>query len=396
MALPAKTFQQFVNDMVAAWAAQLGFQPTLQKGDALFALMETTAAQLVFLQSQVALVNAVARASTSGSDLNNGTTDADLDSFFEGQFGFARQRGAAAVGAVTFSKFTASASQVLIPPGIVVQTVGGAVQYQTIADTAQPTWDPTLGAYVLVPGQTSLVATVQALAVGTAYNVAANQLSQIATPLAGIDTVNNLAAITTGTDAESNPAYRARFVLYINSLSKATYGAIVNAIEGVGFGLKLPDTFSLAENVNLALAPMPGEFVATVDNGAGNPPASLVNSVQAALEDVRGFTIEAHARAVTKVTPTISLSVRVAAGFVPTSVESAVAFAVAAVVNTTPVGGVDGVLLYVSEIEQAALAVAGVVAVRPGTLINGVNTDLAGTVFQAARCGPSDVTVGTY
>ena len=58
MALPNKPLSALVSDMVAAWAQQLGYQPTLPDGDPLLALMQATAAQAVFLQAQIQIVNA--------------------------------------------------------------------------------------------------------------------------------------------------------------------------------------------------------------------------------------------------------------------------------------------------------------------------------------------------
>ena len=390
MALPTKTFAGFVNDMVATWAAYLGFQPTLQKGDALYALMQTISSQLLFIQSLVYLVNQVARAQTSADDA--------LDSFYA-QFDFSRLPATTATGQATFSKFTPAASPVLIPVGApsgsptVVQTPGGAVAYNVVADTAQPTWNAALNAYVLAVGQTSLTATIQAKVAGSAANVGAGQINQIASSLAGIDAVTNGAPITNGLDAETDAAYNARFPLYLNSLAKATQAAIVSAILGVQQGID----YNLLENENTAGIAAPGQFVAVVDDGSGAPPASLISSVQAAINAVRGFTILATAKAVTEVILSISLSVRIASGYLPGSVTAAVQAAILPVVNDTPIGGVDGILVYISAIEAAAASVPGVVSVQPRyTTINGANADYAGTGFQDAKTTLGDITVGTY
>jgi uncharacterized phage protein gp47/JayE len=385
--LPSKTFQNFVSDMVASWAASLGFPPTFQEGDAFYALMESVAGQLVFIQAQVQLVNAVARAQTSGSDLNNGTTDADLDSFFL-QFGFVRIPGIRASGPVVFSAFSPASSQALIAAGAIVQTPGGAIQYQVIADTNQPTWNAVLNAYVLAIGQSSLSATVQAVSAGAAFNVSANQLSQIASSLPGIDSVTNEAAITNGTNAESNPSYRSRFVLFINSLSKATYGAIASAILGVP-GIA---SSSLLENINAGGAVQPGEFIATIDDGSGSPPASLVSLLQNAIEGVRGFTILGLAQAVSRTSVTETITVRVDPSFTQSAVNAAVQAAVQNVTNAQPIGGT----LYISAIEQAALSVPGVVAVQPGTLINGANADLEINEFKRAFVTLNNMTIDNY
>lgn len=379
MSLPSKTQAQFVDAMVNAWAAALGFQPTLTDGDALLALMQTVSAQLIFLQAQVQLVNALARAQTS--------TGADLDSFYA-QFGFTRLPGQQAIGPVTLSKASAATTQVPYPVGTIVQTVGGAIQYALVADTNQPTFAPSQNAYILQIGQTSLTATAQALVGGSAYNVAAGQLAQVASPVPGLDAVTNSGPISDGADAESDSAFRNRFVLFLNSLSKATYGAIVSAIEGVGQGIE----FNLQENVDPDGNPHPGEFVVTVDDGTGSPPSSLLTSVFNAVDAVRGFTIMPQVVAVSVVEITVVIAVRLATGAVAGIVEAAVANAVAVAIDATDIGST----LFVSSVEQAALAVSGVTAVQPGTLLNGTNADVTVTLRQATRSNINLITVGTY
>lgn len=395
--LPAKTFQQFTNDMVAQWTAQLqaagalppGTAAALQQGDALFAQFQALASQLVFMQALAQLVNEVARAQTSEG--------ADVDTFLA-QFDFARLPAVAAGGVETFSRFTPATSPVTIAAGVVVQTVGGAIQYQVVADTTQPTWTPSQNAYVLPIGQSSLTATVQALQPGTTSNVAAGQLTQIGSPLAGIDTVTNAAPITNGINQESDAAALARFVLFLNSLSKATKAALQNAIAGVGQGIE----FNLVENVNLSNVSQPGMFVAVVDDGTGNPPASLLAAVQAQIEVTRGFTILGIATAVTKETVTIVVTVRVAPTFVQSVVNGNVANAIALGVNATLIGGTadeGGGLdpfLHISDVEGFARSVAGVVSVQPGTTINSVAADFALTGFEAARTDVNHITVGNY
>lgn len=392
MGLPSKNQAAFVADMVSTWASLLGFQPTLPSGDPFLALMQTVASQFVFLQALAQTINAVARAQTS--------TGADLDTFYA-QFGFPRLPATFAEGPATFGKLSPAASQVLIPPGVVVQTAGGAIIYQTIADASQPTWNAGLNAYVLAPGETSLLASIQALVAGSSYNVAANQISQIASALPGIDTVNNASPISDGADAESDASYRSRFVLFLNSLSKATYGAIVSAIMGVQQGIE----FNLLENVNVSGGAQPGEFVAVIDNGTGSPPQSLLDAVQAILEVTRGFTIEAQTIAANVDTATIVLAIKLDPAYVENVVLGNVANAVAVAVNATPIGGgelVNGVnvapgWLFCSTINAAAKSVAGVVSVQEGaTTINSVPADKSVAPTHAARTDVDHISVGTY
>jgi hypothetical protein len=379
MALPNKTFQQFVNDMQVQWANAVGIVSALQPGDVVLALIQALASQLVFIEALAQMANSVARAQTSAA--------ADLDSFMA-QFGFTRLPATFDTGAVTFGKLSAGASNVSIPAGAVVQTPGGAVQYQVVADTTQPTWSATLNAYVMVAGQTSLTATVQALVAGTSSNVAAAQLTQIAAAVPGIDTVTNAAPINNALNAELDAAFRARFVLFLAGLSKATKAAILAALLGVQQGLQI----NLLENTAPGGATVLGEFTAVIDDGSGTPPAALVTLCINAVQGVRGFTINAQVVAVTKIIPTIALNIRAGTGFILANVQAAVQAAVVAAVNAIQLGTPT---LFVSAIEQAALAVPGCIGVQPGqTLINGTNADLAITGFQVPRI--TTAAVGSY
>ena len=389
--LPQKSFETLVSDMVTAWAVQMGINPVFQSGDPLLAILQSVATQLLFIQAQVQIVNLVARAQTS--------TGADLDTFY-GQFNFPRLQGSSPSGTETFGKNSPAVSQVIVPAavvgpnggyagGAIVQTPGGAIQYQVIPDSTQSAYNPTLNAYVLNPSQSSMAVTVAALAPGSSSNVSAGQLSQLGTVTAGIDYVTNPGAIANGVAPESDSAYSARFILYLASLSKATEAAITEAVESVQPGIQ----FQLYENVDVSDDVRLGEFVAVVGDGSETPPDNLVNLTQAAINAVRGFTILAEAKKYTSVQPPIVLNIRVAADFDGPTVEGLVANAVVAAVNISPIGGT---LFINATIEDAAATVPGVVSVQPGTTINGVNADYAVAAMHAARITTSNVTVGSY
>ena len=378
--LPTRTQQQFIDGQVASWAAYLGFQPAFQDGDPFLALIEGSASQATFLMALIQIVNALARAQTS--------TGADLDSFYQ-QFNFYRLPATTASGQVTFSKFTPASSVVLIPAGTIVQTPGGAIQYQVVANTNQPTWSASLNAYVLAVGQSSLTATVQSLQAGSAYNVTAGQLSQIATSVPGIDSVTNGANIANGINAESDAAYSARFVNYLNSLSKGTYGAIASALQGVAQNI----AFKLLENTNPSGAFAPGQFTAIVDDGSGSPPTSFVNLCVAAVAAVRGWTITANVVAVTALSVTVNIVVHSNGTLTNPQVEANVQAAIETYINALPIGGT----VYVSDVMEAAQTAAGVVSVQPATTtLNGVAADLGISSFDRARTTLSSISVGFY
>ncbi len=248
MTLPTRTPDQFVSDMTAAFAAQAGVQPVFSSGDPLLAFLQTVSVQLDFLQALAQQIVNLTRAQTS--------TGSDLDAWMA-QFNFARLAATSATTQETFSANQPAAAPVNIQAaalnssgvyagGVIVQSSNGGTQYQVVPDTGNPAYSATLNAYVLTAGQSSVTATVQALNAGSASNVAAATLIQIGTPLPGIDSATNASPASNGLDAESDSAFRARFVTYLASLAQATRSAILTAIASVQQGLLV----TLVENAS--------------------------------------------------------------------------------------------------------------------------------------------------
>ncbi len=378
--LPNKTYQQFVSDMIASWASNVGVQPQLNSGDPLLAIFQAVAGQGVFLEAVIlALIN-LTRAQTS--------TGADLDTWMA-QFNFLRLAASYAQGAVTLATLSVHSTATTVPVGSIIQTTGGAIQYQIIADTTQPAYSASANAYILPANTLSIAATVQALVAGAGSNVQANLLVSFASPIAGIDTVTNALAITNGTNSETDSAFQARFILYLDSLSKATKSAILEAIDSVQAGLDVV----LLDNENVTGAFTPGMFTVVVDNGTGNPPSSLLSAVSAAVGAVAGFTIQYNVIGPISTVATISLNVQVATGYIASAVETAVQTAIEGYVNALTIGAA----LYLSDIVDTAAAIPGVTSVSlPSVLLNGAQTDLVPAATAVIRTTLSDITVGTY
>ena len=357
---------QLVANMETAYGASLGILPNLLEGDPELAIFEGTATQGTWLQYVTQLIWTAARASTA--------TASDLDSFVN-DFGLSRLPATYAQGPVTLSAASAPVVQVLIYPGNLIQTPGGAIQYQLIADTTQSAWNATLGAYVLPAGQTSITATAQALIAGSSQNVQPGQLTQLASGIAGISTVTNGAAITNGLDQETDPALRTRFIQFLGSLSKATEEAILFAANSVQQGL---DLLAL-ENTNVALQTESGTNLIIADDGTGHPSSTLLNNILTAVYNVRAFGIQMAVIGPTVTNVTISLTVLT----VPSPTETNAV--IQTNVQTTIVNYVNGIqlsagsqYLYLNNIiEIAKLADSNVLAVSLGSvLINGVAADL--------------------
>lgn len=380
MTLPTQSPLQFTNAQIAAFASATGIVPVFSSGDPTLALFQTLSIQLDFLQALCVIVTNLTRAQTS--------TGADLDSWMA-QFGFARLPATNASGDVTLSANQPAANPVTISLGTLIQTANGGITYQVVADTDAPDWDPALNAYVLPATQSSLTVVAQALVAGSGSNVSASTLTSIASPLPGIDNATNPSPIDNGVNAESDASFRARFVLYLASLAEGTLSAILSAAENVQQGLQITPV----ENQNPGGDSVPGSFTLFVDDGSGDPPSQLLTNVFNAVDAVRAFGITPYVSAPNVTAATISIAIRLAAGYVLGSVGPDVKNAIAAYVNTL----LGGATLFLSDVGEAALSVTGCMAWQVSTAtINSVNGDLVPASNHEIRTTTGDITVSSY
>lgn len=371
--------------MIATWQAQTGLSIPFTSGDPLLAFWQSVATQLDFLQAQIALVLNLARATTS--------TGADLDSFYA-QFQFFRLQAVPGTGAETFSINAVSGVNIIVPAGTLVQTVGGGIQYEVVADVGDPAWNAAANGYVLQIGSLSVNPTIQAVVPGSASNVAANVLTQFGSSVPGIASCTNPEPITNGIDAESDASFRSRFILYLATLAKATRAAILAAAQSVQQGLLIALLENQQPNGNALL----GSFTVIADDGSGNPPASLINAIFAAVDAVRAFSVQPFVVPPTQVFITIALSVNVGPLPLPigtsnATVNIAVQNAIATLVNDLPPGG----RLNGSGIIAAALSVPFVAAVNPSSVtINSGTADLIPAIQQEIRITVAAISVSNY
>lgn len=385
MAIQTKLISGFVSDMIATWQAQTGLSIPFTSGDPLLAFWQSVATQLDFLQAQISIVLSLARASTS--------TGADLDSWMA-QFQFFRLQAVPGTGPETFSINAVAGVAIIVPAGTLVQTIGGAIQYEVVANTNDPAWNPGANGYVLPIGSLFVNPTIQAVIPGPGSNVAANVLTQFGSSVPGIASCTNPEPITNGVGAESDADFRSRFILYLATLAKATRAAILAAAESVQQGLLI----ALLENQQPNGMPLLGSFTVIADDGSGSPPASLINSIFAAVDAVRAFSVQPFVVPPVQTFIVISLSINVGPLPLPTGVSNAtvniaVQNAVATIVNELPPGG----RLNGSAIISAALAVPFVAAVNPSSVtINGGTADLIPPVQQEVRITTSGISVSNY
>lgn len=282
MALNIKTRDQFVQDEIAAIQADLPGAYQFPIGSIVRAIVDAHSATAMWEQALIQFVYNRERLATS--------TGSDCDSFVA-DFGLTRLPAVAATGSVQFSSYVAN-TQRTINVGATVSTQDGSVSFAVTIDITNTFWDPTSNSYLIPAGQGTIASPatipVQATTAGAIGNVKANTITVINSPITGIDKVNNSAAFENGVDQQTDAQLRKYFVDYLNSLSRATKGAISYAIESVQNVVE----YVLVENTNYDTdAQQLGYFYAVVDNGTGSPPDSLIAAVQNAIEAFRGLTI---------------------------------------------------------------------------------------------------------
>lgn len=369
MAITTKTFDTIVEDAVTAIQGAAATLVDVTVGSILRAFVEAMAAIVLWLEGVALQIAALTRfASSSGADADSWAAD----------FGFARLPAGAATGAVTFSRFT-PANQAEIPVGTLVQTADGTQQYTVVADTTQAAYSATLGAYVIAAGAMSCAASVQAVTPGAAGNASAGSVGTLASAIAYVDTVANALGFTNGEDAEADAAFRARFVTWVASLSKATKAAVGNAITGLAQNM----VYTITENHLYDGTAQPGYFYVVVDDGTGAPSSTVLSTVSNAIDLVRplGSTFGVFAPVV--VPANIAMTLSTDPGYTHASVVALVVAALHAYVDALPIGEA---LAYSRLAQVAHDASVGVLSATAVTL-NGGAADLAATARQVIKTG---------
>lgn len=367
-----KAFSELVGDQAAAIqgsAAARGVALDFSEGSVLRALAESNASVALWLQALVLQVLALTRASTSeGADLDTWAAD----------FGVTRLGAAYAAGDVTFSRYTPTAPAV-VPVGALVRSADGAWTYAVIADTARAAWTPASNGYTIPAGTPSLALPVRATAAGVGGNAAAGTITLLASSIPGVDYVSNVSALTGGVDAESDAAMRARFVLWLGSLARATKAAIGYAISQVQAGL----TYSIVESENPDGSVNLGHFYVVVDDGTGAPSGTLIANVAAAVEAYRALGISYAVIAPTLVSANVSMTVGIAAGAYAPTERAKAAAALTAYIN----GLALGAPLPFTRLAQVAYDASPNITSVSSVLLNGGTADITATAKQVVRAG---------
>ena len=369
MKLSLQTFSSLVQNAAAAVQGAATQLVDLSVGSVLRAVLEANASLALWLQWLVLLVpNTTLAATSQGADLDSWMAD----------FALVRLPASPAAGTVTFARYAAT-SAALVPVAALVKTGDGTQTFTVAAATGDAAYVAAQNGYTMAPGVGSVSVPVQALVAGSAGNVQTGTVSLLASAIPGIDTVSNPAALSGGADAESDAAFRARFVNYINSRSQATRAAVGYAIASLRQGL----SYAIAENVDAAGNARPGSFVVTVNDGTGAPSPALIAEVSAAVDAVRPLGSVYAVQPPQLANAAIALTLTVAADATRSQVVAAVSAAIGGFVAALPIGAV----LPLSRIAQLAYDASPAVLNVTGLAINGSAADL--------NPGPAGVVVAT-
>lgn len=373
MSISTKDFVTLVQEQVASIQGKASALVDLTVGSTLLAAVEAVAAMALWLQAQIIALLVTTRASTaSGSDLDTWMAD----------YNFTRLPAVAASGAATFSRFTASGTA-LVPIGATIQTGDGSQQYTVQVDTTNPAYSATLGGYVMAAGVSSVSVAIQAVTAGASGNVTSGTINTIAQAVPGVDTVSNAAGLLNGQDAELDPAFRARFVQYINSLSKATKAAVLYAV----LSLQQNANAVIVENQTYGGVSQPGYFYAVVDDGTGSPSSTFLASAGNAIEATRPLSVTYGVFGPAALLANVSMIITTDTGYTHATVVAQVTAALQTYINTL---GMGNTLTY-TKLANVAYGIAGVTAVS-NVLLNGGTTDLAVSQKQSAKAGTISVT----
>lgn len=366
--LNTKSFAQIVRDQATAIQAKASGLINFSIGAVLRSVAEANAGVVLWLQGMILQVLTVTRAATS--------IGPDLDSFVN-DYGLTRLGATAASGSVTFSRFTPTSSA-FIPVGNRVQTADFTQTFTVSVDTTNTAYSAALNGYTIPAAVSSLTVLVTAQKAAAASDVAANSVSVILDSMIGVDSVNNAAAFTGGTDGESDASLRARFVGYINSLSKGTEAAITFAIQSVQLGMQL----QIFENQQPGGALDYGNVTIYVDDGTGAIPTATLAAASSAAQAVRAAGVRMSILAATKLVANTTMTIVTAPTYSHNTVVAAVVAAINAYINGS---GLGKTVSYIG-VGGTAMAVAGVMDVTNFTL-NGGTADIVPAAGQTVKAG---------
>ena len=369
MALSLRSFAQITSSAVTAAQAARSTVLDLSVGTAGLAILEAVSGVGLWFQYIALQILTRNRLSTSQGE--------DVDSFI-GDFGFTRGTGTAATGTVTFTSFTPSQTSATIVPGVSVRTVAG-VTYDVTQDSSNPAWNATAGGYIRQAGVASVTVPVTCEVSGTTGNVGIGAISLLGTAISGIDTVTNSAALTNGSDGQTDAEVRADFPSWIASIGRGTLAAIKAAVERIGSDIQCDGV----ENYDAAGNWLPGNITIYVDDGSGDVSDAILTQAYTIADQYRASPVSIQVVRPSVTRPTVAMVLTLASGAVASTVEASVTANISAYFNGLSIG--EGAVY--TKIVQIIYASSDSITSVSGVTMNGSTDDIAGVSGVAIRAG---------
>lgn len=326
------------NDLVSAGKEELAAQSTdltdTSDGSVIDVLLHAGAAiGFEVYNLSLSTFRKVFFATAEGSDLDNLAYD---------RFRLTRQSAVRSVGQITLSRLNTSAGNVSIPAYSVFTTdadnEGNVYRFRTTAPS-------------LMTGL-SLTATVEAVEAGSSGNISVGEIVNVETALTDSSiTVTNSAAMSGGTDAETDDDFRQRIVDYFINLRRGTVAALeygARSIAGINFATVSED------NIASGIVDV---YVGDVNNTANN---TLLVAVANELENWRAAGIAVSVHAVSTTATSVDLTMTYESGADQTSIQEDIISAITTYANTLEIGET----LYLSQLYKIVAATDGVVDVE--------------------------------
>ncbi|MDR3736027.1 MAG: baseplate J/gp47 family protein [Acidobacteriaceae bacterium] len=370
--LSLQTLVTLVQNMAAAAQSAASTALDFTIGSVERALVEAVAGVQLWLQYLVLAVLQQAFLSSC--------TGSQVDAWFANNFPMfgGRLLGTYATGSVTFSRFTATSSA-LVLVGSLVRTADGTQSFAVVVDTTNPLYVSASNGYLIPAGVTAATIAVEAVAIGAGGNVAENTISQIVGSVPYVDTVNNASAFTDGEPQETDAAVKLRFQNWQETRASGTYAAVEYAVQSVQTNL----TYTVTPNAVVGGTYTPGSFVVAIDDGSGATPTATVTAVSNAVALVRPIGSTAYVVAATPLTVTVGMTLTVAIGYSTSAAQAAVGAAVLAYIDGLPVGATMPYTILAKLAYDAFIGVSNVT----GITLNGATADIVPTTSQVCRAG---------
>lgn len=383
--MTTKTFTQLVQGIAAAIQARAAGLVDFTVGSIARASSEAFAGVVLWLEGLILTLLTATRAQTSvGADLDSWVADFGAGPTSQDPTLIERLPASGASGSVTFSRLSTT-GQAVVPVSAAVATLDGSQPYLVTLDTANPAYSAPLGGYVMAAGIGSVTVSVQAVNTGAATNAVAGAVNTITSAIPGVDAVTNAAGFTNGTDAETDPAFLARFRSFLGSLRKATPAALAYAINSLQVGIQC----QITEGLDYAGTTHKGFFYFVVDDGSrGSAPAGILNAIGTAVDADRAAGIEFAIYAAVAVVVNVGMTVTVASTADPAATKAAVSAAVAAYLTSVPLGAGS---VPMSRVYQVAHDASPDVVEITNLTLNGGTADIAVTNKQVVKAGTMTV-----